>query len=192
MLKKIGRISACVALLLSSTSTNAIILDFEDLQDLELVTNQYISDGVSFNNAISLTAGFSLNEFDFPPHSGNVAIGDNFKPLELSFSSAANKISGYFTYGSQLTFSAYDSLGGLIGEFINAGFDNFGMSELIELDFIDVSSLVITGEWDGSFILDDLSFEVSSGSVPEPSTLVLFSLGIIGFKLLNNSKNLTN
>lgn len=183
MFKKLGGISVGITLLFFATSSSATLIDFESLPDLEVVSGQYISDGVTFNNAISLTAGFSLNEFDFPPSSGLVAIGDDFAPLEISFTNAASNISGYFTYASQLTFSAYDVIGDLIGDFVNTGFDNLGSSEFISLSFADVSTLIIAGEWDGSFIMDDLNFEASVSSVPEPSTLVLLSLGLVGFVL---------
>lgn len=183
MFKKIGCISAGITLLFYATTSSATLIDFEGLPDLEAVSGQYVSDGVTFNNAISLTAGFSLNEFDFPPSSGLVAIGDDFAPLGISFTNAASNISGYFTYASQLTFSAYDNVGNLIGGYVNAGFDNLGSSEFISLSFIDVSTLIIAGEWDGSFIMDDLNFEASASSVPEPSSLALLSIGLIGFML---------
>src|SRR5207249_704339 len=60
-------------------------IDFENLPDSQLVQDFYQARGLIFENAISLTAGFSLNEIDFPPHSGSIAIGDNAAPLALNF-----------------------------------------------------------------------------------------------------------
>jgi hypothetical protein len=51
----------------------AIVLDFEGPPDATILSNQYA--GFSFSNAQILTASASLNEFEFPPHSGvNVAL----------------------------------------------------------------------------------------------------------------------
>jgi hypothetical protein len=168
------------AILLTSTlSAEATLLDFEDAPDLTAIGDLYNSSGVTFANAIALTAGFSLNEFDYPPSSGVVAVGDDFAPIEIAFSGLANDISAYFTYASQLTFLAYDAVGGLIGTYVHPGVDNLGSTELIPLAFSDISALTIAGEWDGSYIMDDLSFSLSPiASTPNPSTLALFAVGI--------------
>jgi len=132
--------------LLCGFSVNAAYIDFEDIPDLTSVNDFYATNGIHFSNAISLTAGFSLNEFDYPPHSGSVAIGDDFAPIEMTFNGSASNISAYFTYGSQLTFSAYGTGGTLLGTFVNAGFDNLGVTELVSLGFSGVQSLTIAGE----------------------------------------------
>ena len=166
---------AMMGMLLVPWTAQATLLDFEDLQDLDAVASQYSTQGVTFDNAIALTAGFSLNEFDYPTASGQMAIGDDGGPLVINFANVTDSISAYFTYGSQLTFSAYDAAGALLGSMVNAGFDNLGSSELISLDFVGVSSLRIAGEWDGSFIMDDLNFN-SVAPVPAPETLSLMGL----------------
>src|SRR5207244_4503963 len=67
----------CLLLVLASPArliADPIVIDFEGLQDGTILSNQY--SGVTFSNAIILTAGISLNEFEFPPLSGtNVASG---------------------------------------------------------------------------------------------------------------------
>lgn len=60
-------------------------IDFEGLPDSTNVTNQY--SGVIFSNAIILTTGISLNEFEFPPHSGTNVASDNGGPLSITFAS---------------------------------------------------------------------------------------------------------
>ena len=57
-------LSATFALFASALPGLCTTLDFESLSDLESVTNQF--SGVTFANAVALTAGISLNEFDFP------------------------------------------------------------------------------------------------------------------------------
>ncbi len=117
ILKKLVLLSALVGLLASTSIAEAtpVLLDFEDIPDCTSVGDYYSSYGVHFNNAISLTAGFSLNEFDFPPSSGDVAIGDDWAPIEITFDNFTQDIFANFTYGSQLTFSAYDATASLIG-----------------------------------------------------------------------------
>ncbi len=162
---------------------HAGLLDFEDLPDLAAVGAIYSTHGVHFTNAVSLTAGFSLNELDYPPSSGIVAIGDDLAPIDITFDSPAEDISAYFTYASQLTFTAYDAIGTIIGTYVNPGFENLGSTELISLAFTDVSSFTIAGEWDGSYIMDGLSFTLSPTGVPEPSTLLLAIAGFLGVYL---------
>ncbi len=170
----------CVLFILGTTPVMATFLNFEDLSDLTPVNDFYAAYGIHFQNTISLTAGFSLNEFDYPPSSGSVAIGDNFAPIQITFDNPMENLFGNFTYGSQLTFTAYDQFGSLIGSFINPGISNLGNTQLISLNFIGVSSLVIAGETVNSYIMDDFNFNPSSAPVPEPTTLVLLGGGLLG------------
>ncbi|TVZ41106.1 hypothetical protein P886_0445 [Alteromonadaceae bacterium 2753L.S.0a.02] len=177
--------------LAGSGSAMAMTVDFEDLPDLTSVGEFYASDGLHFSNAISLTAGFSLNEFDYPPSSGNVAIGDDLAPMVINFDGLTNDISANFTYASQLSFSAYDLGGSLIGNYLHFNVDNLGTSELISLPFTDVSRLVVAGEWDGSYIMDDFNFSISNVSpVPLPGSFVLFSTALLGFAISMKKRNL--
>lgn len=168
--------------LFSANSASALLLDFEDMPDLTLVNDYYAADGIHFNNAISLTAGFSLNEFDFPPSSGDVAIGDDYAPLEITFDRTVQSFSANFTYDAMLTFTAYDVAGQFVDIYSTSTFSNIGTSENISLDFSAFSSIVIAGQWYGSFIIDDLNFELTP--VPEPATIVLFLSGLCGGALV--------
>ena len=177
-LKAVG---VCFVSMLCASSAGATTLDFETLPDLTLVNDYYATEGVHFSSAISLTADFSLNEFDFPPSSGDIVVGDDWAPIEITFDGLAENISANFTYMSQLTFTAFDMAGVQIGSYVNAGFDNLGSYENIALAFSNISSLTIAGEWDGSFVMDDFSFDViPSAPVPEPATMLLFGTGLAG------------
>jgi hypothetical protein len=55
-------------------SAPATTLDFEGLNDGDVVTNQFAAQGVTISNGMVLTVGVSLNEFEFPPRSGTIAI----------------------------------------------------------------------------------------------------------------------
>jgi hypothetical protein len=65
--------------------SGALTIDFESLSDSEIVTTQYAGVGVTFSNATALTAGISLNEFDFPPNSGVNVVYDEGGPMTISF-----------------------------------------------------------------------------------------------------------
>jgi len=54
---------------------SSIVITFGSLTDSELLTTQFPA--LVFSNAIALTAGISLNEIDFPPHSAVSVVGDD-------------------------------------------------------------------------------------------------------------------
>lgn len=179
--KLCGLFFLCFVLLIAYGSVNATTLDFEDLTDLVSVGDFYASEGVHFTEAISLTAGFSLNEFDFPPSSGVMAIGDDWGPMEITFDEDAENIFANFTYAVGLTLSAYDVNDALLGTVSSLFSDNYGSTEVISLGLSNVRRLVIEGDQSGnSFIMDDFNFELNSAPVPEPSTILLFGIGILG------------
>ncbi|MGH9664068.1 MAG: hypothetical protein ACRD9L_06575, partial [Bryobacteraceae bacterium] len=100
---------------------DTLALDFEGLPDGTTLTNQY--SGVTFSNAIILTTGISLNEFEFPPHSGANVASDNGGPMSLSFSTPIQSFSGYFTYAEPLTIDAYGVANNLLTS-VTSGFSN--------------------------------------------------------------------
>lgn len=158
--------------------SSATLLDFEGLPDFDVVTNQYASQGVTFSNTIALTAGLSLNEIDFPPHSGLGVVGDDGNaPMEIFFTNPAQDISAWFTYATLLTLTAFDSSNTMLGAINSIGLDNTGYSTQIALGIGGVSHLVIAGDVNGGFTMDDLSF---TSTVPEPATLSLMAIGLIG------------
>src|SRR5437870_13433610 len=84
-----------------------VVLDFEGLPDGTILTNQYSA--ATFSNAIILTAGISLNEFEFPPRSGVSVVSDNDGPMSILFSSPIMSFGGYFTYAEKLTLAAFNA-----------------------------------------------------------------------------------
>jgi hypothetical protein len=175
---------AAVGLLLVPTVSAAapVTINFDTLSDSEIILTQY--PGLTFSNAIALTAGISLNELEFPPHSGSVVASDNAGPLRIDFAQPVDDVSGYFTYGEALTLGAFDASSALIGSVASAFSNNEAVSgdpasspnEFLELPFDNISSVTFTGDpLGGSFTLDDFTY-TNTTSVPEPGTvsMVLF------------------
>lgn len=167
-----------LAAVLSFATAAPVTLDFESLPDQLVVGNEYAGLGLSMvHGALSLTAGFSLNEVDFPPHSGVVALGNELtsSPLELLFSTPTNGLSAWFTYSAPLSIMSYAIDGTtLLGTVSSLSSSNFGRSELIDFGFSNVGRVVIQSA--DYYILDDLRFD--SHAAPEPT-----SLGLVAFAL---------
>src|SRR5580765_1660101 len=85
-----------LCLVCTATSVRATLIDFEELLDLEHVSTQY--SGVVFENAVALTAGLSLDEFEFPPHSGSVVVTDAGAPIQIRFANPVTSVGGFFTH----------------------------------------------------------------------------------------------
>jgi hypothetical protein len=175
---------------LASANASAVSIDFETLADGSAVTNQFTGAGLTFSNAISLKAGFSLNELEFPPHSGSVVVSDDGGPMTLLFSSPVTQVSAFFTYAMPLTLTAWDALDVLLDSTLSLYSTNAALSgdpgsspnEFLQLAFASgISKLTVTGDaGGGSFVLDDLSFTPTAVPIPEPATAVLMAVALAG------------
>jgi hypothetical protein len=176
-------------LLYLQPQSRADTIDFEGLPDSTILTNQY--PGLTFTNAIILTAGISLNEFELPPHSGVNVASDNNGPITIDFAAPVLSFSGYFTYLEPLTLDAFDSLDNQIDSAASAFSSNDALfgdpgsspNEFLQVSFGDgISSVTITGDpAGGSFVMDDISF---TSAVPEPSSLLLLVTGALAIRVL--------
>jgi hypothetical protein len=175
-------------LLLFPTALRAgtITLDFEGFPDSTSLTNQY--PGVTFTDAIILTAGISLNEFEFPPYSGVNVASDNNGPMTLTFAGTITSFSGYFTYAEPLTVDAFGATNNLVASATSAFSNNEALSgdtgsspnEFIQVSFAGgIDSVTITGDPAGSsFTIDNATYTTGGGSVPEPATFLLLLGGL--------------
>lgn len=166
---------------------NQVIINFEDLADSDAVTTQYAN--LTFSNATALTAGVSLNEFDFPPSSGATAIFDDGAPISIDFGTPITELSGFFNYIVPLTITAFDSGNSQVAQVFSSFSSNItslpdpgsSVNELIALNFAGgISKVTIAGDPAGySFTLDDLTYTtLDVQPVPEPSTILLIISGI--------------
>lgn len=163
------------------------VIDFESVADSDLITNQIA--GLTFVNTVVLTAGISLNEFDFPPHSGVNVVSDNGGPISIEFGTPVLGFAAYFTYLQPLTLAAFNASNIQVATALSLFGNNTGTAgdpgsspnELLQVSspgFID--SVSITGDpAGGSFVMDDVTL---TAVVPEPRTLwlILAAIGVIG------------
>jgi hypothetical protein len=178
-----------VAAIPTALSANPIVIDFEGLPDSTILTTQY--PGLSFTNAIILTAGISLNEFEFPPHSGVNVASDNGGPMSIAFASPVVTFGGYFTYAEALTLIGFDAMNNQVASATSLFANNEAISgdtgsspdEFLQITFAGgISEVTINGDpAGGSFALDDPSYTTGTTgatSVPEPRTLLLVALAM--------------
>jgi hypothetical protein len=71
---------------------DTVTINFDGSPDSTILTNQYPC--ATFSNAIILTAGISLNEFEFPPHSGTNVASDHGGPMSISFVTPTHSFGG--------------------------------------------------------------------------------------------------
>lgn len=180
-----------ISLILSHGLSSAAVLveDFESFSDSDALTSQVT--GLTFQNATILSAGVSLNEFEFPPQSGSNVVVDDGGAIAIDFGTTASSVSGYFTYLTQLTLEAFDAGSNLIATDLSGFITNTALSgdpgsspnELLSVSSATgIARIVISGDPAGfSFVLDDLTVTTSgnANTVPEPGTLPLFFLASI-------------
>lgn len=169
----------------------AVVIDFETLADSESVTTQFASSGVNFSNAIALTAGLSLNELEFPPHSGTTVVTDaGGGPLTILFGpNLFLDVGGFFTYLTPLTLHAFDASDILVGTASSAFSSNIALNgdpgsapnEFLQItSVIPIARLEIVGDPLGfSFTLDDFTGTPQT-AIAEPSALLLLAAGLAG------------
>ncbi len=167
-LPSIRALTVSLFLALASPSFGATLLTFDDQADSTIITNQYPA--ASFSNTIVLTAGITLNEFEFPPRSGRNVISDNGGPVRAVFSVPQSSVEVFVTYNTPVTLRAFDinnnlissvtSRAGCVSNTALSGTAGCGPNERLSLtSTIGIVSVTITGAAGGnSFTADDLQF----------------------------------
>lgn len=182
-------VAACLA---CSTWAQAdtITIDFEGLTDFETIDTQYQASDVVFNGATALISGAlggSLNELDYPPHSGDTVASQLSGPMVIDFLRPVVRVAGFFTYtGGYLTLSGQDGTGD-VASATSTGIGNLASSagspnERIELVFASGLSRLVIGDGFVDFTLDDLEVEFADAVVnpmPEPSLTLLAGVALV-------------
>lgn len=166
-------------------SADTVVLSFDSFPDSTILTTQY--PGVTFTNAMILTSGISLNEFEFPPHSMPSVVSDNNGPMSIEFANAIQSFGGYFTYTEGLTIDAFGAGNVLMASTTSAFSNNEALSgvvgsspnEFLQVIAANISYITITGDpTGGSFALDDATYTTGgSTGAPEPGGSHLFLIG---------------
>ena len=162
-----------------------VVLDFEGFSDSTSLTTQY--PGLIFSNATVITAGITLNEFEFPPHSGVNVVFDDGGPMSILFDSPVLSFGGYFTYLEPLTLAAFDATSTQVGSAVSSYSSNLAISgdtgsssnEFLAVNFASgISSITISSDpLGGSFVMDDATY---TSTAPEPSSIFLLLSGTAG------------
>ena len=162
---------------LGTGTAHAALVDFESLALAEVVTNQFAAQNVEFGNAVTLVAGISLNEIDFPPSSGvNVVSGLDDDPLTADLLVDVSHVGFQITTADIAFVRYFDSLDVLLGEVLVA--PNLGGHTFVSLDGSGISRVSVGSQATGNaFFLTIDDFE-SSGAVPEPATVILLVSGL--------------
>ena len=193
------RLDEALLLLLAAAAPAAlradtVVIDFETfpdgtpIADSTSITTQF--PGLTFTSTTVITAGISLNEFEFPPYSGlNVAFDDG-GPMSITFATPVLSLGGYFTYAEPLTLAGLDASSTEVASATSAFSSNLALSgdpgsspnEFLSVSFAGgISSVTITGDpAGGSFVLDNATYTTPAASVPEPSSIFLFLTGTAG------------
>jgi hypothetical protein len=179
-------ILAVMCLLCSTISAQggSTVLNFDSLTDSTSVSNQYT--GVVFANTMVLTAGISLNEFEFPPYSGTNVVADSGGPMTIAFATPATTVGGYFTYTVPLTIVAFDVLHQAVASSISRFSSNTAISgdpgsspnEWIQVSSpLGISSITITGAASGSsFALDNLTISPEITGIGARAQAITFGM----------------
>lgn len=176
-------ISTFIFSLLITHSAFAGFVDFEQFSDNDSLTTQVPE--LAFSDATVLTAGVSLNEIEFPPHSYDNVIAVFSGTLKINFDSPMSWVSAYISYadadGVDLYLYLYD-----INETILAyqSFqapvsppDNIISNQFISLGAAGIYSMAVSLDSNNQnhpFLLDDLTY------IPEPASYLLVIVGLLG------------
>ena len=167
-------------------TVKADTITFDNFKDGTKITNQLPN--LTLNNAVVRTSGVSLNELQFPPISGTSVITDS-GPITINFTSPVLAFSGYFTYSLPLIIRAFDVTGKEVGLSTSLFASNLAdvlgnkPNELLQVSFASgIYKIIINGSAAGnSFAGDNFSFTNSpAASIPEPATLTLLGIGLLG------------
>ena len=186
------------ALLPASLLADITTIDFETfpdstpIADSTPITTQF--PGLTFFNTTVITAGISLNEFEFPPHSGSNVAFDDGGPISIAFASPILSFGGYFTYAEPLALAAFDSTSAQVATAVSLFSSNLALSgdpgsspnEFLQVSFASgISSVTMMGDpLGGSFVMDDVTYTTSQATVPEPNSLILLLTCIGGLLTL--------
>ncbi len=157
--------------------------------------------GLQFTNTAVVTAGVSLNELDFPPHSGVKVAFDSGGPITIAFPSPVAAFGAYFNYRTSLTVQAYDASSNLLATATSHYSSNLAISgvsgstpnEFLQVSSTNIARVTISGNPNGaSFSMDDvMAGSTLSYLVGDAYPFTGDSLGSFGQGVLNTLSLIT-
>jgi hypothetical protein len=183
-----GVIMAGAVALASATPASALTIDFDDLGNGVVVTNQYSE--ATFGS----TAGFQIMTTaqnagsTLPNFICTAAVGDGINCTQdviVAFANPVNNLT-FLAVGDNMVgvnglVDVYD-IGGLIGTADIVGDDVYGSPFAVDLSgYANVTSITIRAVTDpGGLGYDDFSFEVGAvTATPEPASMALLGVGVL-------------
>ena len=164
--------------MVSASSAQAVLIDFETFTAPTTITAGTNIMGLTFDQNISVAAAFDL----FPGSSGNQGIAPGF-----------GGFSGFFSQTvASLSIAAGDS-GGDIDTVTLVGYD--ALDQIVDSDSFtanigQVLSIVGSGiarfelqDVGTQIVFDNITFEFESDTIPEPAAIALFGLVLAGIGL---------
>lgn len=185
MFIRLRRALVALSFLFVSGTSTATTIDFESFTNGQVLTNQI--SGLTFQYATILSAGQSLNEIDYPPHSGSNVVVNTNSLLSIDFATPVTSIQAYLTYNQALFMMIFDANNVAVGQDSSnfaANYATLGQgspNELFSLSYASGFNRVVFSALpsaSGSFVIDDLSF-TSLNRVPEPTSLALVLIGLL-------------
>ena len=171
--------------LINTLKANAVVIDFESLQDQEIIDDQFLDLGVDFNGFASVLSSStgSLNSDSFPPFSGNkVAFDDpDLTPGILRIDAVGREwsmVGAYVTGNRRVTLSTYDANGFPLGTIATSGANSVisgadtGLSPniFLSLSMNDIAYAIFSHNGN-TYTIDNFTFEPESLAITEPSFL---------------------
>jgi hypothetical protein len=163
------------------SAANVTVIDSESLADIGAVDDQFSGPSVDFNRTATALSGYEW--LDFPPYSGDIVIYDTFGgggTIRVDTVGPPWMMAGgYVTTNGNVTLTAYDSFGSVLGTASTDGADYVGSGKgfapnmLLSVSVVNIAYAGFTDSGN-TYTVEDFAFQ----PIPAPRAVLLGSIGI--------------